>query len=135
MPFKLFVVMLGRSGSRRRWLRAAPIGLPVAASVVTALYLWAAFGFTYSLGERVGIVQKTSQSGWACKTYKGELAMANAAGPTARIFTFTVRDQEMAAKIDELAGQRVVVHYEQHKGVPSTCFGDSEYFVTSIRKL
>jgi hypothetical protein len=127
--------MQGWTGSKRKWLWAGSIGVPVVGVATTALYLWVTFGFTYSLGERVGIVQKTSESGWACSTYKGELAMASEAGPTAGVFTFTVRDKYVAAQIDELAGQRVVLHYEQHKGVPSTCFGDSEYFVTAVRKL
>jgi hypothetical protein len=111
------------------------VAIPVAAVASVAIHLWITFGFTYSLGERVGVVQRTSETGWACQTYKGELAMASEEGPAARIFTFTVRDKYVASQIDELAGQRVVVHYEQHKGVPSTCFGDSEYFVTAVRKL
>jgi len=27
----------------------------------------------------------------------------------------------------------VVLLYEQHKGVPSSCFGETEYFITDVR--
>jgi len=29
-------------------------------------------------------------------------------------------------------GQRVVLEYKQHVGIPGTCFGDTEYFVTGV---
>ncbi len=47
-------------------------------------------------------------------------------------FLFTVRDDEIANRINQLAGQRVSLTYEQHKGLPTSCFGDTEYFVTNV---
>ncbi len=41
----------------------------------------------------------------------------------------------MARKIMEAAGQRVALVYEQHKGVPSSCFGETEYFITGVRPI
>jgi hypothetical protein len=29
----------------------------------------------------------------------------------------------------------VRLHYEQHKGVPTSCFGETEYFVTEVEPL
>jgi hypothetical protein len=39
----------------------------------------------------------------------------------------------MANKINNLAGERVILHYQQHKFIPSTCFGETEYFVSDVR--
>jgi len=44
-----------------------------------------------------------------------------------------VRDDDIARQLQEAAGKRVVLNYEQHKGVPSQCFGDTEYFITRVQ--
>ena len=95
-----------------------------------ALYMWAAYNFTYSSGERAGYVQKFSKKGWLCKTWEGELAMANLPGAMPEVFRFTVRDDAVAGQINRNMGQRVALHYEQHLGLPTSCFGETEYFVT-----
>ncbi len=87
----------------------------------------------YSKGERAGYVQKLSKKGWLCKTWEGELAMANLPGTMPEIFNFTVRNDSIASIIDTNVGKRVSLSYEQHRGVPTTCFGETEYFVTGIR--
>jgi hypothetical protein len=69
-----------------------------------------------------------------CKTDEGDLAMVNMAGQPAQMFSFTVRDDQVAKQIEDLSGHRVVLEYEEHKGIPSSCFGDTTYFVTSVRK-
>jgi len=46
-----------------------------------------------------------------------------------------VRDGAVAARLNQTMGQRVALHYEQHRGVPSSCFGDTEYFVTDVRSV
>jgi hypothetical protein len=50
-------------------------------------------------------------------------------------FTFTVPDDRLAEKINVMAGQRVVLHYQQHKFIPTTCFGETEYFVDQVRSI
>lgn len=97
-----------------------------------ALYTWAALSYSYSSGERAGYVQKFSHKGWLCKTWEGELAMVNLPGTLPEIFRFTVRSDDVAARLNQSMGQRVALHYEQHRGVPSSCFGETEYFVTEI---
>jgi hypothetical protein len=97
------------------------------------LYTWAALSYSYSDGERAGYVQKFSRKGWVCKTWEGELAMANLPGAMPQIFTFTVRDDAVAKQINADMGKRVVLHYEQHVGLPTSCFGDTDYFVTGSR--
>jgi len=100
-----------------------------------AAWVWITLHFSYSKGERAGYVQKISQKGWVCKTWEGELAMSTFPGTAPQIFTFSVRDDAIAHKIENAAGQRVALSYEQHKGVPSTCFAETEYFITSVRTL
>jgi len=98
-----------------------------------ALYTWAVFQYDFSEGQRAGYVQKFSKKGWVCKTWEGELAMANLPGAMPEIFAFTVRDDEVAARINANMGQRVALTYEQHRGLPTTCFGETQYFVTDVR--
>ena len=97
-----------------------------------AAYFWSALRWSYSSGERAGWVQKFSRKGWLCKTWEGELAMVNLPGAMPEIFSFTVRDPGVAHHIERLAGQRVSITYEQHKGVPTACFGDTEYFIVRV---
>jgi hypothetical protein len=99
-----------------------------------ALYTFTSLHFTYSQGERVGFVQKLSKKGWVCKTNEGELAMVNVSGQQAEMFYFTVRDDGLVTKIESFAGHRVALQYEEHKGVPSSCFGDTPYFVVGVTK-
>src|SRR5262245_43759395 len=88
--------------------------------------------YTYSHGERVGYVQKISNKGWVCKTWEGELAMANLPGSMPQIFQFTVRNSAIARQIEQNAGNRVSLTYEQHRGIPTSCFGETEYFIVKI---
>src|ERR1700687_143127 len=111
------------------------LALLVLAAAGCALYVWATLSFSYSSGERAGYVQKFSHKGWVCKTWEGELAMVNLPGAMPEIFRFTVRDGAVAARLNQTMGQRVALHYEQHRGVPSSCFGDTEYFVTGVRPV
>ena len=115
----------------RKWtIAAAIVVLPL---VLFALYTWAALSWNYSSGERAGYVQKLSKRGWLCKTWEGELAMVSLPGAMPEKFYFSVRDEAVANAINRSMGRRVALMYEQHKGVPSTCFGDSEYFVVQVK--
>ncbi|MDD2933239.1 MAG: hypothetical protein PHO76_05075 [Methylotenera sp.] len=106
--------------------------IPVA---LFALYIWAALTWVYSSGERAGYVQKLSQKGWVCKTYEGELILVSMPGTQAEKFFFTVRDKNVAKKIDATVGQRVRLVYEEHKGLPTSCFGETSYFVNDVHLL
>jgi hypothetical protein len=77
-------------------------------------------------------VQKISRKGWICKTWEGELAMSSIPGSIPEKFAFTVRDNAVAEQINRSAGQRVRLHYEQHRGLPGTCFGETGYWVDSL---
>jgi len=97
------------------------------------LYTWAALTWNFSTGERAGYVQKLSKRGWLCKTWEGEIAMVSMPGTVSEKFTFSVRSDAVAEQINRAAGKRVVLIYEQHKGVPTSCFGETEYFITDVR--
>ena len=104
-------------------------------AVIVALWIWVTLGYTYAVGERAGYVQKISKKGWLCKTWEGELAMANLPGTMPQIFSFTVRNDSIAHVIEQNAGKQVSLTYEQHRGVPSSCFGETEYFVTRVSRV
>jgi hypothetical protein len=107
--------------------------LLLVAAGVFALYVWITLSYSYSEGERAGYVQKFSRKGWVCKSWEGELAMVNLPGSLAQMFPFSVRDDAVARQINQSLGKRVALHYEEHRGVPTTCFGDTGYFVTGVR--
>ena len=108
------------------------IGLVLTVVIGLGLYLMFAYHFTYSKGESVGYVQKLSYKGWICKTWEGEQVRALAVMPAIpEKFAFTVRDTAVADQINALIGQKVVVEYAQHKGLPS-CFGETEYFISKV---
>ena len=98
-----------------------------------ALYTWASLSWVYSSGERAGYVQKLSKKGWVCKTYEGELILVSMPGTQAEKFAFTVRDASIAQKINSTVGERVRLIYEEHKGVPTTCFGETNYYVKDVK--
>ena len=100
-----------------------------------ALYTWAALTWVYSSGERAGYVQKLSEKGWVCKTYEGELVLVSMPGTQAEKFFFTVINKDIAKKINESIGKRVRLLYEEHKGIPTDCFGESSYFVQDVQLL
>ncbi|MBV8341543.1 MAG: hypothetical protein JO173_04110 [Gammaproteobacteria bacterium] len=111
----------------------ALIGLVVVAAALVAGFTWLTLHWAYSEGERAGWVQKFSRKGWVCKTWEGEMAMVTMPGTVAEKFAFTVRDDSVAKRLNAAVGKRMALHYEQHKWVPSSCFGETEYFVTDLR--
>ncbi|HEV8305624.1 MAG TPA: hypothetical protein VGQ25_11715, partial [Gemmatimonadales bacterium] len=115
---------------KRKLLIAAIVLTPLLLFVV---YTWSALAWSYSQGERAGYVQKFSKRGWVCKTWEGELAMVSIPGTMPEKFYFTVRDDAVAHRINGAMGKRVSLSYEQHKGVPLRCFGETEYFVTNVK--
>jgi len=109
------------------------VGLVVLIILGLAGFTWVTLHWSYSEGERAGYVQKLSRKGWLCKTWEGEMAMVTMPGTVAEKFAFTVREPAIAAKLNASVGKRVALHYEQHKWIPSSCFGETEYFVIEVR--
>jgi hypothetical protein len=110
------------------------IVLLVLGAALFAAYTAIALHWSYSKGERAGFLQKMSEKGWLCKTWEGELTMLSLPGAIPEKFFFTVRDAEVAKRINQNMGKRVVLQYEQHKGLPNSCFGETEYFVVQVEE-
>jgi hypothetical protein len=120
---------------RRRkwpWILAAVVLSP---ALLLALWTVIVLNFSYSHGDRPGYVQKFSKKGWLCKTWEGELAMVNIPGAMPREWQFSVRNDSVAKVITESIGKRVSLSYDEHRGVPTSCFGETQYFVTAVRVL
>jgi hypothetical protein len=100
---------------------------------VFAGYTWVTLQWSFSKGERVGYVQKLSQKGWLVKTWEGELQMLPVPGAMPEKFEFSVRDDAIAQKLNAAVGKKVSVYYEQHKGVPTKFFGETEYYVSDVK--
>ena len=101
--------------------------------LVLAGVTWLSLHWVYSDGERAGYVQKFSRRGWLCKTWEGEMAMVTMPGTVAEKFAFTVPDAVVAAQINADLGKRLVLHYEQHKWIPNSCFAETEYWVSAVK--
>jgi len=124
-----------KSFRRRHWGKLLIAAIILIPAVGITLWTAIALGYSYSSGERVGYLNKFSRKGWLCKTYEGEISMVNLPGQLAGMFQFTVRDDSIAALINKAQGQRVAVSYTQHKGLPTSCFGETDYFVKGIKVL
>jgi hypothetical protein len=120
----------------RRWkwpiiILGGLVALPV---LVFALWSWVALSYTYSQGDRAGYVQKFSKKGWVCKTWEGELSMINIPGAAPERWQFTVRDDSIARVILDNMGNRVSLEYSEHRGIPTSCLGETSYFVRGVRR-
>ena len=124
-----------RAVLRRHWLATA-VSLIVAIPVLVFL-LWSTvtLSYVYSKGERAGYLQKISHKGWLCKTWEGELQLTPIPGTAPEKFAFSTRSDSIADLLNKYNGERVVLNYEQHKGVPSSCFGDTEYYIVGVRPV
>ncbi len=117
---------------KTNWKLIAILVIVVLPIVGFTLYTLSALGFSYAAGERAGFVQKLSKKGWVCKTWEGELAMTTQPGVPPQLWAFTVRNDSIAGAINAMVGKRVGLHYSQHKGIPTSCFGETEYFVDGV---
>jgi hypothetical protein len=128
--------MVNEFGEKKkpRWLMWFA-GFITALILMGVLYVWLTLTWSFSEGERVGYIQKLSKSGWVCKTWEGEMAMVTMPGAIPDKFLFSIRDAQVADRVNKLAGKRVALIYEQHKGVPTSCFADTEYFIVDVRAV
>lgn len=121
--------------ARRHWGKLTLVGLLIVPVLVIGIWTAIALGYSYSKGTRVGYVQKLSEKGWVCKTWEGELAMVNIPGSMSEKFFFSVRSDSVAAAINAAEGRRVELQYEEHRGIPTSCLGETDYFVTGVRQV
>jgi hypothetical protein len=110
--------------------------------IIFAGWFWWKFYFTYSEGERSGLLQKFSRKGNIFKTYEGEMVLnsltANGSlSPySTEKFYFSVEDDSLGKVMQAhtYEGKRVVIHYNQKNGV-LPWRGDTEFIVDSVRLL
>ena len=120
---------------RRRGIKTWFWTLLAVAVVLGALYTSFMLWYPYSEGERAGVLQKFSHRGWICKTYEGELALYVVGGVAPQIWNFSARDAAVVTQLREAVGRQVRIHYEEHRGLPTNCFGETAYFAKSLEVI
>jgi len=119
---------------RHRW-KIVLTGFLAVVFGLAALWTLITLTFSYSDGDRIGYVQKFSHKGWVCRTWEGELAMTPVPGSAPEIFRFTVRDDAVVKRIQAAEGKKVALTYKEKRGVPTSCFGETRYFIADVRVL
>ena len=89
-------------------------------SVLLIGFVFWKYYFTYSEGDRFGLLQKISRKGTIFKTYEGEMILSSVRGnanvPLAsEKFYFSVANKQVADQLSRLQGRSVTVHYKQKK--------------------
>ena len=120
---------------RKNWLLRILAVLVLGPVIVIGLWMAIALNWSYSTGDRAGYIQKFSHKGWLCKTWEGELAMSPIPGSAPEIFPFSVRDESVARELQGAMGKRVALTYNEHRGIPTSCFGETNYFVSNVRVI
>jgi hypothetical protein len=104
--------------------------------VVAGFFYWKYY-YTYSTGNRYGLLQKFSHKGNLFKTYEGEMILSSIKGnyniPIAsEKFFFSVTDKNVAGQLMNAQGKFVTVHYREKNGTLSWR-GDTPYVVDSVK--
>jgi hypothetical protein len=127
-------VEVRRASRFKRWFMV----LLLLVAVGGGLWTWLTLSWAYADGNRAGVLQKFVRRGWICKTQEGEIALYYAGGQymgpasTRQFWDFSVRDKAVAEQLSNAVGHRVQLHYTEHPGIPTSCFGDTRYFVDRV---
>jgi hypothetical protein len=114
------------------------LGLMLLIVLGCALWTWLALSWSYAEGERAGVLQKFVRRGVVCKTREGEIALYYGGGQymgpgtSPQLWDFSVRDSAVAAELTKAVGHRVQLHYSEHPGIPTACFGETRFFVDHV---
>ena len=119
------------SGGWKRKAKKTLVLLVLGLIVLAGLYTFSALTWSYSSGYRAGTLMKFSEKGFICKTWEGEIQQAVVTGVAPVVWDFTVKDEAVASALSGMLGSKVSLHYHQHLGVPTSCFGDTGYWVDS----
>jgi hypothetical protein len=95
--------------------------------------------FTYSEGNRAGILIKFSKKGNLFKTYEGEinqigLSQVPQGGLMNNIWDFSVKDAAVADQLNHLEGKSVSLHYREIKHA-FVWQGETNYFVDNVTEV
>ena len=58
--------------------------------------------------------------------------MTTVPGTAPVLWELTVWDDALSDQLSEAMGKRVVLHYKEYRYLPTTCFGDTPYFVDRV---
>jgi hypothetical protein len=117
-----------------RWLMVLVLLLVVG----TGLWTWLTLSWAYADGERAGVLQRFVRRGWLCKTHEGEIALYYGGGTylgtgtSRQLWEFSSRDKAVEAELSKAVGHRVQLHYTEHPGIPTNCFGETRFFVDRV---
>lgn len=105
--------------------------------LVLSVFVYWRYFFTYSSGNRYGLLQKFSHKGNLFKTYEGEMILSsirsnNNVPLASEKFFFSVTNKNVANQLMNVQGKFLTVHYKEKKGTLSFR-GDSKYIVDSIK--
>ena len=105
--------------------------------LLLAGFIYWRYYYTYSEGNRFGLLQKFSHKGNLFKTYEGEMILSsvqsnNNVPIASEKFFFSVDDKHVADQLTRLQGHHVTVYYKQKNGT-LPWRGESEYIVDSVR--
>jgi hypothetical protein len=123
------------AGTVARSVRKALLIVLALTAIGAGIWTWFSLSWSYSEGERAGVLQKFSKKGWICKTYEGELALYVVGGVAPQIWHFSTRDAAVAEQLFKAVGQQVQLHYTEHRGIPTSCFAETPYFATGFTTL
>ena len=101
-----------------------------------AIYFYWKYFFTYSSGNRYGLLQKFSHKGNVFKTYEGEMILSSIRGNNnvalaSEKFFFSVRDENVASQLMKMQGKYITVHYKEKNGTLAWQ-GDTKFIVDSV---
>jgi hypothetical protein len=116
------------------------LGLLLFLLIGLALWTWLTLSWSYAEGERAGVLQKFVRRGVLCKTREGEIALYYGGGQymgpgtstSPQLWDFSVRGDAVAADLTKAVGHRVQLHYTEHPGIPTACFGETKFFVDRV---
>ena len=63
------------------------------------------------------------------------MALVTIPGTVAEKFYFSVRDDSVVESLNQSMGKRVVINYDQHKGIPASCLGETENFAKAVKVI
>lgn len=123
-----------KKSSGKKWILILLILVAVIIGIVYFI-----FNFTYSEGNRAGVLIKFSKKGYIFKTYEGELNIGGLGNipNTAQmnqIWDFSVRNSDVADSLMKLEGKKVSLHYREV--VKNLVWdGETKYFVDGVKEI
>ncbi|MBS1618782.1 MAG: 6-phosphogluconate dehydrogenase [Bacteroidetes bacterium] len=117
--------------------KAIPIIIAVLLAILGVYYAYTQF--TYSEGNRAGVLIKFSKKGNLFKTYEGEVNQIGInpdpkVGLINNIWDFSVKDQAVADQLSHLEGHNVSLHYREIKHA-FVWQGETNYFVDKVEEV